>query len=141
MSVNDLNAFSITHTIIGDGIWCWFQAIKCITSVRIGPDFASQIAINLVVVLLLIQAIGRRLPNINDSVCNRLLGHGVNHMAMHVGDFAIIYAVNNGILILDFRSIMAKEGTEDRTGCIAISSFSSQFESDFVNEPAKIVKI
>lgn len=98
-------------TIVWNWIWRWSEAEERIPPVGIGPELSSQVAINLVLVLLLIQTIRRGFPHIHRCIRDRIPAYHVPNMAMHVGNFPIIDAVDNRRLIWELWGIVSEEGT------------------------------
>lgn len=95
----------------------------------------TKIVLYLVLILLLVKPICRSLPHVYPCTCNWLFRHQVKHFPVHVCDFAIIDAVNNCGFVLEYRSIVSEEGSQDRTCSCCISCLCRQFKCDLINEP------
>lgn len=54
MAVHELEQFA-SWTIVRHGVRCWSQAVEGIFALLVGQEFASQVVLNLLVILLLIE--------------------------------------------------------------------------------------
>lgn len=109
------------------------QTIKVIPPLPIRPKLAPQITIILLLILLLIQSIRRRLPNIHPCIRKRLFGLQIRDDAVHVCYFSIIHGILDyrGV-VWEVRSIVTKERAEDCAGRCGGGGFGGEFERYFV---------
>lgn len=109
--VKEMAPLGLEHTIVRNRIRRWSEAVERVPPVGIGRELSSQIAINLGVVLLLIEAVRRGLPHIDGCIRDRLSGFHVPNKAVHIRDFTIIDIMDNRRLVWELWGIVPEEGT------------------------------
>lgn len=116
MTVKKLQQLS-SRSIIRHGIRRRSQTVKSIMSILIRVEFSTQVAVVLLVVLLLVEAVGGRLPDIDGSVADGLLGLRVDDCAVHVRDLAVLgHVLDNRGAVREVWCVVAEEGAENG-GC------------------------
>ena len=99
-----------THTIARNRIRRRTQAVVIVTPVLIRLKLPSQVMLNLVRILLLIQPVRRRLPHLHGSPHQRLLGDKVHHAAVHEDHLAVLDVVDDVVAVLAPHGVGAEEG-------------------------------
>jgi hypothetical protein len=107
---------STALTIVRNRIWRWSEAIEVIPTVFICRELTTQVVLDLIGVLLLVQTVGRRLPHLHHGARDGFLGDVVDDSAMHVGYFAIFHPRHEAVPILPMGSVLTKERAQNG-GC------------------------
>jgi hypothetical protein len=97
--------------------------------------------VNLLIILLLIQTICRRLPDVDRCALDRFLGCGIQYLPVHIHDFRIFWGiVSYGIALLQDWRVISIEGTQDRALSSNISRSSGFLVSDFIHQTNLVSK-
>lgn len=111
------------------------QAVEVVTSIGIRLELAAQVKLDLLGILLLVQAVCRRLPHLDRRADKRLLGVKVHHATVHVGHLAVLGLGDHDVVTV---LAIGRVGTEERTqngGCGGrVLGFLGKFEGDFIHE-------
>ena len=111
MSVQQLQNLA-SRSIEWDRIWRGSQTIERVLALLVCLELATKVLITLIVILLLIQAVRRCLPDVDHNTCQRLLGCGVHDCAMHECDFSVLRRVESDrATILSQRVVGSEEGS------------------------------
>lgn len=123
------------RTIIGNRVWRRSQAVEVVPTIGIRLELAAQVELNLLGILLLVQAVCRRLPHLNRRANKRLLSLKVHDTAVHKDHLAILGLGHDDIrTVVAVGRVSAEEGTQD-SGCSGrILGFLGELEGDFVHE-------
>lgn len=125
----------ISPTIIWDRVWSRAQAVKVVSAISISLELSAQVEFDLVGILLLIQAIGGRLPHFDSRADKRLLSSKVYDATMHVGHLAVFGLSDDNVgTVVAVRGIRAEEWAQDGGGGRRIFSFVGQSESNFIDQ-------
>lgn len=126
-------------SVIRNGVWGWSQAVKGVFAVLVCDELPSKVAILLVLVLLLIQAVCGSLPDIDRCIGQGLLCFCTVDCAMHVHDLGIFGGIegDSGALFSDW-VIVAEEGAQDGALGRQIRGFGGLLVGDFVYQPANV---
>jgi hypothetical protein len=123
-------------TIIRNGIRRGPQAVKVISSLVIRLKLSAQVKLNLLRILLLIQTIRRRLPDLYICADEGLLRLKVDDLAVHKGHFTTVLGLSDDDVgaVLAVGRVGAEEGAQNsgRGGCVL--GFFSESEGDFVDQ-------
>lgn len=134
MSIHQLKQFP-SRPIIRNRILRRSQTIKVVLALLICLEFPTQIELLLLGILLLIQPIGRRLPDLNGGSNKRLLRLEIHHLAVHKHHLSIRGLVgNNAITVLAVRRIGAEERAQNSGSGGSVFCLLGEFEGYFVDE-------
>lgn len=122
-------------TIIGDGIRSWPQAIEVIPSIGIGLEFTTQVELDLVIILLLIETIRRSLPHLDRRAHERFLRHKIHHLTVHKSHLAVFGFCDHDIgAILTIWGIGAEERAQNGGRSGRIFGFFGKLKCDFIDQ-------
>lgn len=123
-------------TIIRNGIRRRTQTIEIIFPLRIRLELSTQIKLNLLRILLLIQTIRRRLPDLNVCADQRLLRLEINNLTVHKDHLAAVLGLSDDNIgaVLAVGSISAEEGAQNGGGGGCVLGFFGEGEGDFVDK-------
>jgi hypothetical protein len=99
--------------------WIWRrpQTVKPIIPIGICLESSPQIPSHLLGILLIIETIGGRLPDVYDGIVERFSGGAVGDSAVHVGYLVVFCAVDDDAgAVLAQWGVFAVEGAVDG-GC------------------------
>lgn len=99
-----------THTIIGNRIRRRPQTIPIVTTLLIRLKLPSQVMLDLVRILLLVQPVRRCLPHLHSSAHKRLLGDEVHHPAVHEDHLSALDVIDDVVAVLAPHGVGAEEG-------------------------------
>jgi hypothetical protein len=124
-----------SRTVIWDRIRRWLEAVEGIFAILVGGDSSSQVAVLLVWVLLLVEAVGGSLPGIDDDAWDWRAGQRINDFAVHVGDVSVSDGVfDDGAAVGDHGCVVAEEGAKN-SGCgVSVWGIGGSGKGDLVDE-------
>ena len=110
------------------------QAVEGVISVFAGREAAAEVEVHLVLVLLLVEAVGRRVPHVQLGAFDRLVGEVVAHDAVHVGVVAVRDVVHDAAAHGASGGVGAPEGAEDGGRGGEGGGFADELVGDFIDE-------
>lgn len=103
--------------VAGHGIGRRPQAVEAVAALGVRHELAAQVVLLLVRVLLLVQAVGGRLPSIDDSTSKGQAGVGAGDLAVHIGHNTVLGGVKgHGGAVGAGRGVAAPEGAQNGRG-------------------------
>ena len=90
--------------------------------------------VDLPLVLLLVESVCGRLPNVYQCISHWLLCYGVQDSAVHVCDFSVGDAGDDARSVLAAGSVVAPEGAEDCARGRSGLGLGGELGGDFVDE-------
>lgn len=106
-----------SRAIVGHGVRRRPQAVEAVATVGVRDKLASQVVLLLLVVLLLVQAIGGRLPDIDNSTGQGQACVGTGDLAVHQGHNTVRGGIkSNGCAVGAGWCIVAPEGAQNGGG-------------------------
>lgn len=112
MSIQQFQQLS-GRSVVWDGIASRAQAVEIIVARGVGVEAAAKIHVWLVWVLLLVQAVGRRVPNVDFDVGDGLARVVVCDCAVHVSHVAALVFVDDRVSEGSFGGTLAPERAEN----------------------------
>ena len=94
-------------------IGCWTQAVEIVVPRSISVEPAAQVHVRLVGILLLVQAVGSCVPDVDFDVLDGLAGGIVSDCAVHVRHVAALVFVDDGVSEGSLGGAVAPEGAKD----------------------------
>jgi hypothetical protein len=125
-----------TRRAIGrQGISRRTQAVEMILAILISPELSPQIIIRLILgILEIVFAVGARLPDVDDDAGDALVGDEVGDGAVHEGDMALVWVLDDAAAQLAEGGVGAPEGAQDGGGGGEDAGLGGDFVGDFVDE-------
>ena len=112
MSIEQLQQLS-GRSVVRDGIASRAQAVEIIVARCVGVEAAAEVHVWLVWVLLLVQAVGRRVPDVDFDVGDGLACVVVCDRAVHVGHVAALVFVDDRVSEGSLGGTLAPERAEN----------------------------
>ena len=104
MPVEELKELS-GRTIGGNGIWSWAKAVEIVATVLTSCEAPSEVEVDLILVLLVVEPVGRIVPDVQLRTLDRLPSQVVRNRPMHIGMITTRNAEYNAITHLPSRGI------------------------------------
>jgi hypothetical protein len=125
------------RTICRERIRSGLVAVEPIPSLLVAPELSTQVVGRLVVrVLEVVLAVCTRLPDIDDSAGDGLLGVEISDGAVHEGGLAVGSRVlDDGGAVLPEGRVGRPEGSEDAGGGGLFAGLVDVLVGDFIDQP------
>lgn len=99
--------------VVGDRVGSWTQADEVVAALAVGVEAAAQVHVWLRGVLLLVEAVGSGVPDVDLGVGDGFVGREVGDGAVHVRFVAALVGVDYGVTKVAFGGAVPPEGAED----------------------------
>ena len=115
------------------------KAVQPVVAVLVSSKVPAEVELGLVGVLLLVQAVGGALPDVDLCAGDGLVGCGVADNSVHVDHLAVVGLLHDDVGVVGGgRGVVAEEGAEDGGLGHLVGGAGDGLVGDFVDETALV---
>lgn len=120
-------------TICGERVRGWSQAVVPVVAVLICPEFTPEVELLLLLVLVIVETVCARLPNVYHGAWDGLSSRKIRHLTPHLAELSLMRALDNRSANITEWSVGVPEGAEDGGGGWVSIGVADDFVGDFIH--------